>query len=244
MSVIGGLCAVSETRRWHNGCVSVLQSICAVFRQSAAPSIRVPRWIGIPQCPIKLRPITADDEEEWNEVRWRNDAWLHPWESGDPMHGSPMTYNQWMQQMRHNEQTGRGVVFAIDYHEHIVGQISLGAIDLGSMRTGVIGYWVDQQYAGHGFAPMAVALLADWAFCDPTGPRLHRMEIALLPENERSRRVACKVGCHYEGVRPRYMFVNGQWRDHETYSLFAEDAGDGFIHRLIARHAMPESVQS
>ena len=55
------------------------------------------------------------------------------------MHGSPMTYNQWMQQMRHNEQTGRGVVFAIDYHEHIVGQISLGAIDLGSMRTGVIG---------------------------------------------------------------------------------------------------------
>ena len=78
-----------------------------------------------------------------------------------------MTYNQWMQQMRHNEQTGRGVVFAIDYHEHIVGQISLGAIDLGSMRTGVIGYWVDQRYAGHGFAPMAVALLADWAFCDP-----------------------------------------------------------------------------
>ena len=98
---------MSETRRWHNGCVSVLQSICAVFRQPAAPSIRVPRWIGIPQCPIKLRPITADDEEEWNEVRWRNDAWLHPWESGDPMHGSPMTYNQWMQQMRHNEQTGR-----------------------------------------------------------------------------------------------------------------------------------------
>ena len=94
-----------------------------MFRQPAAPSIRVPRWIGIPQCPIKLRPITADDEEEWNEVRWRNDAWLHPWESGDPMHGSPMTYNQWMQQMRHNEQTGRGVVFAIDYHEHIVGQI-------------------------------------------------------------------------------------------------------------------------
>ena len=180
-----------------------------MFRQPAAPSIRVPRWIGIPQCPIKLRPITADDEEEWNEVRWRNDAWLHPWESGDPMHGSPMTYNQWMQQMRHNEQTGRGVVFAIDYHEHIVGQIIDG-----------------------------------WAFCDPTGPRLHRMEIALLPENERSRRVACKVGCHYEGVRPRYMFVNGQWRDHETYSLFAEDAGDGFIHRLIARHAMPESVQS
>ena len=149
------------------------------------------------------------------------------------MHGSPMTYNQWMQQMRHNEQTGRGVVFAIDYHEHIVGQISLGAIDLGSMRTGVIGYWVDQRYAGHGFAPMAVALLADWAMFDPTGPRLHRMEIDILPENKRSRAVARKVGATLEGVRRAYMYVNGQWRDHESYVLMAEDAPNSFTARLM-----------
>ena len=93
------------------------------------------------------------------------------------------------------------------------------------MRTGVVGYWVDQCYAGHGFAPMAVALLADWALTDPFGPVLHRLEIAILPDNARSLAVVRKVGAHHEGLRERYMYVNGQWRDHVTFALLAEDAG-------------------
>lgn len=186
--------------------------------------------------PIMLRPLTADDADEWNDVRWANDDWLKPWESGDPMHGPGLTYNQWMQRLRRNEQQGTGAVFAIEYQTRIVGQISLGAICYGAMRTGVIGYWVDQRHAGRGIAPMAVALLADWALTDFTGPALHRVEIALLPENERSRRVARKLGARFEGVRERYMYVNGRWRDHETYALLAEDAGeDGFAARLAQR---------
>ena len=80
---------------------------------------------------------------------------------------------------------------------------------------------------------MAVALLADWAMFDPSGPQLHRMEIDLLPENERSRKVALKVGACYEGVRKSYMFVNGQWRDHESYALLPERAPNGFTARLM-----------
>ncbi|WP_125981408.1 GNAT family N-acetyltransferase [Bifidobacterium goeldii] len=219
--------------------MSVFQSLRAALTSSSANAIRVPRRIAMPECPLALRPITPDDEEEWNEVRWRNDDWLRPWESGDPMHGPGLSYNQWMQRQRRNEQEGRGVVFVMEHRSRIVGQISLGAINLGSMRTGIIGYWVDQCQAGHGFAPMAVCLLADWAMLDPNGLHLHRLEIALLPENERSRSVALKVGARYEGIRHRYMFVNGRWRDHETYSLLAEDADGGFTRRFMARHAMP-----
>ena len=79
----------------------------------------------------------------------------------------------------------------------------------------------------------AVALLADWAMFDPTGPRLHRMEIDILPENKRSRAVARKVGATLEGVRRAYMYVNDQWRDHESYVLMAEDAPNGFTARLM-----------
>ena len=52
-------------------------------------AIAVPQFIQSQalQVPIRLRPLTADDDDEWNEVRWRNDAWLRPWESGDPLHG-------------------------------------------------------------------------------------------------------------------------------------------------------------
>lgn len=116
--------------------------------------------------PVRLRPLTGADYDEWNEVRWRNDAWLKPWESGDPLHGAPITYKEWMKQLRRNERAGTGAVFAIEQHGRIVGQISLGAICYGAMRSGVAGYWVDERCAGRGYAPMAVALLADWAMFD------------------------------------------------------------------------------
>jgi len=183
--------------------------------------------------PVSLRPLTGADYDEWNEVRWRNDAWLKPWESGDPLHGAPITYKEWMKQLRRNERAGTGAVFAIEQHGRIVGQVSLGAICYGAMRSGVVGYWVDERCAGRGYAPMAVALLADWAMFDPTGPRLHRMEIDILPENKRSRAVARKVGATLEGVRRAYMYVNDQWRDHESYVLMAEDAPNGFTARLM-----------
>ena len=102
--------------------------------------------------PVSLRPLTGADYDEWNEVRWRNDAWLKPWESGDPLYGAPITYKEWMKQLRRNERAGTGAVFAIEQHGRIVGQISLGAICYGAMRSGVVGYWVDERCAGRGYA--------------------------------------------------------------------------------------------
>lgn len=216
--------------------VSVFQSIKEAISPSNRHAIRPPR-LSHPALPIVLRPLTLDDADEWNDVRWRNNDWLAPWESGDPVHGGSISYNQWMQRQRRNEQRGTDAVFAIEYQMHIVGQISLGAICYGAMRTGVIGYWVDRQYIGRGFAPMAVCLLADWALGDPFGPALHRLEIAILPENTRSLAVARKVGAHHEGLRERYMYVNGQWRDHVTFALLAEDMREGFATRLAASRA-------
>jgi ribosomal-protein-alanine N-acetyltransferase len=82
-------------------------------------------------------------------------------------------------------------------------------------------------------APCVPAWLAIGSMFDPSGPQLHRVEIDLLPENERSRKVALKVGASYEGMRKAYMFVNGQWRDHESYALLPEYAPNGFTARLM-----------
>jgi ribosomal-protein-alanine N-acetyltransferase len=40
------------------------------------------------------------------------------------------------------------------------------------------------------------------------------MEINLRPENGASRRVAEKAGFVLEGDRPRYLHIDGAWRDH------------------------------
>ena len=100
------------------------------------------------------------------------------------------------------------------------------------VRSGIIGYWVAEQYAGRGFAPLSVALLTDWAFFADSGPHLHRVEIDILPENRRSLRVVQKLGFHDEGVRRGYMFVRGQWRDHRSFSLLSTDVSASLVERL------------
>ena len=73
------------------------------------------------------------------------------------------------------------------------------------------------------YGTRAAAILSDWAFFDPAGPRLHRLEIDMIPENTRSVRVAQKLGFTDEGVRKRYMYVNGRWQDHRIFSLLSDE---------------------
>ncbi|PJM73387.1 RimJ/RimL family protein N-acetyltransferase [Bifidobacterium primatium] len=195
---------------------------------------RIPSWLQAPEGfePLRLRPMQQEDWDEWSEVRKRNDEWLRPWDSGDPLHGPGISFNEWVSRQRKAEQEGQGVILLMIWHGEIVGQISLGAISYGSMRVGTIGYWVDRLHAGHGLAPLALAMLADWALLDVTGPLLHRVEVGILPENARSRRVVEKLGMTYEGVRRNYMYVDGAWRDHEMYTLLSTDVCGHVTDRL------------
>ena len=143
-----------------------------------------------------------------------------------------MSYAQWMSSLERSRREGSSALFLMEFQTRLVGQISLGAICYGAMRTAVVGYWVAEKWIGHGFAPLSLALLADWAFRADSGPHLHRIEVAILPENQRSLAVARKVGLKPEGLRRGYMYVNGAWRDHLTFSLLSEDYDPRILDRL------------
>lgn len=209
-----------------------LKSVLQFHPNDAA--LHIPDQISAPAgfAALSLHRLTIDDQMEWNDVRWRNKEWLGPWESGDPMHGASMSFAQWVHREKISEESGEGVVFLMRYDGQIVGQLSIGAITYGSMRTATLGYWIDERWAGHGFTPLAVALACDWALLDPDGPRLHRIEIAIVPENHRSRRVVQKLGLRHEGLRIKYMFINGVWRDHEVYVVMPEDLQASLTERL------------
>lgn len=227
--------------------MSFFQNLFGVaHHRSNPPAFAVPAQIVAPAgAPaIRLRPLVDADMDEWNEVRRRNDAWLAPWESADPQHGELLSFHEWIDRLREDERQGTSVVFAIEFARHIVGQISLGAISFGAMRTGIAGYWIDEEYAGRGFTPLSVAMLCDWAMFMPGGPQLHRVEIDIVPTNHRSRRVVEKVGAVYEGVRRHYMYINGEWKDHESYSLLAEDVDStGFVGRYWRNLAAAQAAE-
>jgi [ribosomal protein S5]-alanine N-acetyltransferase len=84
--------------------------------------------------------------------------------------------------------------------------------------------------------PAAVAMACDHCWF---GLGLHRMEINVRPENLASRRVAEKLGFREEGLRRRYLHIDGDWRDHLVYVLDAEDVPGGLHRRWVATRPAP-----
>jgi len=61
---------------------------------------------------------------------------------------------------------------------------------------------------------------------------LHRLEIAIRPENAASLRVVEKLGLASIGVAPRYLHIDGDWRDHRIFAVTTEEVPEGMLHRL------------
>jgi ribosomal-protein-alanine N-acetyltransferase len=113
----------------------------------------------------------------------------------------------------------------------LAGQLTVSGIVGGSASWGQVGYWVDQRFAGRGIIPTAVALACDYCF---EVLSLHRIEVAIRPENHNSLRVVEKLGFRPEGLRPRYLHIDGEWRDHLVFALNAEEVPEGMLNRWRA----------
>ncbi|RCG28006.1 N-acetyltransferase [Streptomyces diacarni] len=184
--------------------------------------------------PTTLRPIRVRDQRAWREVNQRNRDWLRPWEAtippAPPGHLPPRrpTYRQMVRHLRAEAQAGRMLPFVVQFEGRLVGQLTVAGITWGSMCSGHIGYWIDRGVAGRGVMPTAVALAVDHCF---RSVGLHRIEVCIRPENVPSRRVVEKLGFREEGVRPRYLHIDGAWRDHLVFALTAEEVPEGLLTR-------------
>ncbi len=130
--------------------------------------------------------------------------------------------------LRDEADAGRMLPFVVTYEGELVGQLTVANITWGSMCSATAGYWVDEAVAGRGVMPTALALATDHCF-GVMG--LHRMEINIRPENIPSRRVAEKLGFRDEGIRVRYLHIDGAWRDHISFALTAEEVPGGLLAR-------------
>ena len=166
---------------------------------------------------VILRPLRFRDRAAWDEVRAVNSEWLNPWEAtlphvpGESVQRKLPTFFQKVVSHNREGRALRSLNLSIWYKGALVGQITLGGIIFGALRGAHIGYWIDKRYANYGITTKAVTMITDFAF-NELG--LHRIEINLRPENGPSRRVAEKSGYFLEGERPRYLHIDGAWRDH------------------------------
>jgi ribosomal-protein-alanine N-acetyltransferase len=55
------------------------------------------------------------------------------------------------------------------------------------------------------------------------GLGLHRVEAGIIPTNHASIALVRRVRMRKEGYSPRYLEINGEWRDHERWAITVED---------------------
>tara|TARA_B100001079_G_scaffold163457_1_gene140159 strand:+ start:4489 stop:5010 length:522 start_codon:yes stop_codon:yes gene_type:complete len=102
----------------------------------------------------------------------------------------------------------------------LIGAVHLNEIVYGALESAYLAYFVFRPYAGRGFMSRVLAGVIELAF---TQYRLHRLEANVQPGNQPSKRLVQSLGFRLEGFSPRYLRINGAWRDHERYALTTED---------------------
>jgi ribosomal-protein-alanine N-acetyltransferase len=189
---------------------------------------------------VAVRPLVASDHDAWRVARRRNAAWLVPWDATVPPGGEarPTSFRQLVRRLTKQARQGTTYPFAIDVDGRFVGQVTVNNIVRGSAQFASVGYWLDQDVAGRGVMPRAVAMVIDHCFFTAG---LHRVEIAIRPENSNSLRVVEKLGIREIGYAPKYLHIDGDWRDHRIYAVTKEEVPDGMMSRLRASgQAEPE----
>lgn len=166
---------------------------------------------------ITLRCLARADETEWLAVRRRHRAWLGPWEASTPpgRADAPVTFPQLVRRERRQWKDESGYPFVIVHEGELVGRVTVAGIRWGAECGASIGYWIAQTHAGRGIVPRAVAMASEHAF----SRGIHRLEIAVRPENDASLRVAAKLGFREEGLRRSHLYIDGAWRDHRVFAL-------------------------
>lgn len=180
---------------------------------------------------LRLRPLGPRDAHAWRETRQRNARWLQRWDATSPpgADSRPRTFTSMVRAMRQSARMGGQLAFAIDYEGRFVGQITVNNIIRGSAQFASVGYWIDERVAGRGLMTRAVAMVIDHCF-GPVG--LHRIEVAIRPENHASLRVVDKLEIPLIGLAPGYLHIDGDWRDHLLFGITREQAAPGLVARL------------
>ncbi|MDR6173577.1 ribosomal-protein-alanine N-acetyltransferase [Nocardioides zeae] len=185
-----------------------------------------------PATGLVLRSMRMRDAQAWRDARERNRDWLAPWDATAPPGAetdTPLTLRRGLRQLLRLADRGEAMPFVLEVDGAFGGQVTVNSVLRGSAQSASIGYWIDQRFAGRGLVPRGVALAVDHCF----GPgRLHRVEIAIRPENSSSLRVVEKLELREFGYAPRYLHIDGDWRDHRLYAITPEECPGGLRARL------------
>jgi len=172
---------------------------------------------------VWLRPPMMSDYGPWAELRAQSRALLVPWEPAWPR--DDLTRTAFRRRIRHYQREARedlGYAFLIfdAISDRLIGGLTLSNVRRGVTQSAMLGYWLGQPFVERGHMTHAVRAVLPHAF---EQLRLHRIEAAVQPTNQRSVGVLKRCGFAEEGLARRYLKINGTWQDHLIFAILSED---------------------
>jgi ribosomal-protein-alanine N-acetyltransferase len=166
---------------------------------------------------VELRRLAYEDREELTRLARASEDLYHPW-----IH-APTTYKEFDSYLaRFNRETAEGFLISIRNTGTLAGFINISEIIRGPYERGTLGYGAFAPSAGKGYMTEGFRLLFRFAFEDL---RLHRLEADIQPGNAASLKLVQKLGFRLEGFSPKFIYIRGEWRDHERWAITTEMPG-------------------
>jgi len=188
--------------------------------------VSVPLGIRLETSRMALRAPRTIDIAELRSVLSRNADHLRPWSPSPPPGTNPLGFTELgrsIAKQRRDWKEGTAYVFVAllrQAREPIIGRVALTSVVRGPWQSAQLGYWIDAASVGRGLMSEGVELALAFAF---DRLRLHRVQAAVMPTNQPSRRILSKRGFREEGYAERYLRIGNTWEDHVIYGLTAEE---------------------
>lgn len=164
---------------------------------------------------LTLRNLTPEHTEEMLDYYIRNEEHLRQYE---PTRDSSFyTYEGQKEILTESFRQfidGTSIDLGIFKDDKLIGKIKLSNIVYGILRSAFVGYSIDKEYQGHGYMKEVLSEVCSYAF-EEMG--LHRLEASTLLENNRSQSVLNACGFNELGINKKYLYINGEWRDHKIF---------------------------
>ena len=160
---------------------------------------------------VYIDKIHSGDRKEIIELANTSISLHQPWIS------APVTssmFKQYLKRISQNDHEGIAVRRETDHQ--IVGVININNIVRGSFLSASLGYYVSKTHQGHGYMTEALNAVTQFAFGNMG---LHRIEANIQPSNQRSKNLVQRCGFEFEGTSKNFLYINGEWKDHERWAV-------------------------
>ena len=162
---------------------------------------------------VYLREPTPGDVTCFLKASKASGALHSPWTSAP---STPKQFNDYLERMA--QPTNHAFLVCHRESHELVGVINITNVVLGMFRSGYLGYYVFSGFERKGLMREGLLLVVRRAF-NTLG--LHRLEANIQPTNGASIALVKSAGFQLEGYSPRYLKINGRWRDHERWAILA-----------------------